>query len=628
MSLTPILIAPFQTGLDTDLTPWIAPPDSFSIADNVHIRHGIIEKRAGLRAFGTLSNGLRVMGIGRYIQADGTKLTLAWDTENAYRYNTVTFAFDILDSPNQILSGGDEDFIWFVNWQASGGLNRLYFTNGLEWNGSGGAASRNGIRYYDNTAATTTLFTPSLNTAGTRTLYGAKLVFSLRQRLLVLNTFENDTVSTENFPQRLRWCKAQNPGDWDDTVAGGGGFVDAPTGEQIVSAQQIQDQIIVFFTDSVWAIEPVSNPALPFRWVKINSYRACDGKMASVGYDRYVGSLGVRGITASDTNQTTRMDDRIEDFVVDSINVDAFGKVFCERDFQNKRWWTLFPNVESEENDAALIYDDDSKAFTTYSISLNCLGYGNQAMDFGLDDFVGPDFDFALEDMGEETLLDFYWQDNQEIFLGGDTSGNVFVLEVDADDDGSSISSELISAAWNPYQKDGDESQMSYIDFFVDSQTDTVALIEFFKDSAISPYDSQIIDFLPDLGFIASVQDITQANPANVNAASHGLSTGDEIYIYNAQGMDTINGIQYTITVVDEDNFTLDDIDSSLFDAYTGGAQVVRREFYRDRIWKRAYAGGIGNEHRIRITSSGVDTPFRFHAFKPYFKKRGRRTID
>ena len=622
MSLQPQLIAPFQTGLDTDLTPWIAPPDSFSVAENVHVRHGIIEKRAGLQLFSTLSQGLRVMGIGRYIASDGSKKTLAWDTTRAYRYNTGTNSFDILDAAS-IMSSGDTDYIWFVNWQASGDVNRLYFTNGKAYDG----ISVDGIRYYDDTGLTTTLFTPDLNTAATRKLYGAKLVFTLRQRLIALNTFENDGLSTENFPQRARWCKAQNPDNWNDTVAGGGGFVDCPTGDQIISARQLQDLIIVFFTDSVWALVPVSNPALPYKWVKVNSYRACDGKMASVGYDRYVTALGVRGITGTDSNQTARIDDRIQDFVTDSINVDAFGKVYCERDYQNKRWWTLFPNVESEENDGVLVYDDDSKAFTTYDLSLNSLGYGNQSQDFGLDDFVG-DYDYALNDVGEDTLLSYYFQDNEEIFLGGDTSGNIFILEVNSDDNGASISSELVSAAWNPFQREGDEAQMSYIDFYVDSQLDTEATIDFFKDSSTSPYASQRIDFLPDLGFISTVLDITQANPASVNAPSHGLTTGDTVYIYNVRGMETINNQQYTVTVTDANNFTLNSTDSTAFSPYTGGGVVTQREFYRERIWKRAFAGGIGNEHKIRISSSGIDRPFRFHAFKPYFKKRGRRTID
>lgn len=53
-ALNPNLIAPFSTGLDTDVESWIAPPDSFREADNVHVRHGFVEKRNGFRLFGNL----------------------------------------------------------------------------------------------------------------------------------------------------------------------------------------------------------------------------------------------------------------------------------------------------------------------------------------------------------------------------------------------------------------------------------------------------------------------------------------------------------------------------------------------------------------------------------------------
>lgn len=624
MSLQPMMIAPFVTGLDTDLTPWIAPPDSFQEIRNAHILHGFVEKRAGLQFFSSLAGGDRVMGIQRYINSDGSKRTLAWNTARAFRYDPATGLFDILDAA-PIMSGSATDYIWAVNWQATGGLNRLYFTNGKAWNG----ATLDGIRFYDDTGAITTSFIPVLNTAGTKRLYGAKLLFTLRQRLLVLFTFENDGITTSTHPQRMRWCAAQNPNNWNETSAGGGGFVDAPTGEQIISARQLQDLIIVYFTNSVWTIRPVPDPALPFRWDRLNAFRACEGKMASIGYDRYVAALGVRGITASDSNQTTRIDDRITDFVVDNINVEEFGKVYCERDYQNKRWWSLFPNTESAENDSALIYDDDSKAYSIYDISLNCLGYGNASQDYGLDDFsVAKNLDYSLADMANETLQSYYYQKDQDIFLGGNITGDIFELEMEGSDNGDSIASEMITAAWNPFQKEGVECQMSYIDIYLDSHPTAIATIEFFKDSQFAPYASQQIDFLPDLGFIAIIQAISQANPASVNAAGHGLATGDTIYIYGAEGMPEINGEPYVITVVDENNFTLDGVDSTAFGVYTTNGQVVYRQFYRQRIWKRAFAGGIGNEHYIRITSEGADRPFRFHAFKPYFAPKGTRTID
>ena len=48
----PMMIAPFQTGIDTDISPWLAPPDSFEDLNNFHVKHGFIEKRSGYKKFG------------------------------------------------------------------------------------------------------------------------------------------------------------------------------------------------------------------------------------------------------------------------------------------------------------------------------------------------------------------------------------------------------------------------------------------------------------------------------------------------------------------------------------------------------------------------------------------------
>lgn len=700
--MNPVLIAPFKTGLDTDLSAWLAPADSFRELNNFHIRHGFIEKRSGIKRFGymvhapattitgisqtnpgivtanghgisngeqilitnvngmTEVNGLiftatnvgvntidllstdtsgftayagggrvalfaadRIMGIFRYIASDGGKDTLAFDTTRAAVYDGTNDRFNPLDTAD-IMSGSDTDYIWSENWQHSNSTNRLYFTNGKAYDG----VSVDGIRFYDPiiSTTTTTLLAPSLG--GTGTLFGGKLVFAIKQRLVVLNTFENDTVSTANFPQRARWCQAQGPSNWDDLVPGGGGFVDAPTGEHIISARALQDVIIVFFTNSVWTLRPVPDPALPFRWDRINDFRACDGKMATAQFDRYVVALGVRGITATDGIETRRIDDRIQDFTVDEVNVDEFEKVYCARDYDNNRWWALYSDNEDSDNSKVLILDEDASAFSEYVLAMNCLGYGNFAEDYGLNDFTeANDLDLAIIDFTDETLQSYFWQENAEAFLGGDIGGIVYVLGQDGTDDGSPISCDFITNAWNPYQAEGKEAQLNYLDLYVDVEKNTQITVEFFKDTDTTPYATRQSDILPPLGYITSVSNITQANPASVTAGQHGLSTGDTVFIYGVEGMTEISD-GYTITVVDANNFTLDGIDSTAFTAFSTGGQVVRKKFYRTKSWKRILGGGIGFQHQVRITSAGSGTPLKIEALKPTFRPRGGRLIN
>lgn len=571
----------------------------------------------------------RVMGISRYVKSDGTFELLAFNTTRANLYNGVTNSFDQLDAAD-IMSGDEYDYIWVENWQSSGAANRLYFTNGKAYDG----ASLDGIRYYDGTGGITTSFTPNLNSAGTRKLYGGKMLFVIKERLIVLNVDELTLAGTENFPQRARWCQAQGPSNWDDVTPGGGGFVDAPTGEQIISARNLQDVIIVFFTNSVWTLRPVGDPALPFRWDKINDFRACDGKMATVGYDRDVRALGIRGITATDGVETRRIDTRIEDFVIDNINVEEFQKVYCQRSYANRRWWTLFARktntADGIENSKALIWDDESGAFTTYSIAINCLGYGNVSIDFALSDFTFANgYDWSLVPINgigpqEETLQSFFFQEDQEIFMGGDINGRILILETSLRDNENTVSSYFETAAWNPFKEQGLACKLVHIDIYVDTDQFTTAVIDFFKDDDITQYGSQSLDFLPNLNYIASIIGIDLTNPVGINSPQNGLATGDTIFIYGIVGTTEINDGPYIITVVDENNFTLDGVDGTAFSTYVRGGKVFKRQFYKTKEWKRVYAGGTGYEHRIAFTSDVNSGPFRIHAFRPYFKPAGR----
>lgn len=693
------LIAPFKTGLDTDTEPWLSPADSFSIADNVHIYNGYIEKRSGFRLFANMKkldttvpifgitqavngvvttvgnhglvnsdyvlinsvigmtqvNGLyfivsvltpntfqlnvdtsgygayagggtiakvidstdRVMGIFQFIRASGIKDTLVFSTRIANLYNKPGEVFLPLDTA-PIMNGVDTDFIWATNFQTANSPNRLFFTNGAPLSGG-----LNGIRYYDEISGNVThSLAPALG--GGRVLNGCKLIFGLKQRLIVLNTTENIT----NFPQRARWSQVQNTDIWQDLTPGGGGWVDAPTGDQIISGRALQDQIIVYFTNSVWSLRPRSDPLQPFEWIKLNDFRASDAKMGTVGYDRYVVSMGVRGITATDGVDTTRIDSKIKNFVFDEINVNEIEKIYAGRDFQQRRTWILYPPLEETENKRALVIDEESNGFTTYTIAMNCLGYGALVGDLTLADFITIyDLDKVIDDFDDETIQSYFWQGNEELFLGGDINGNVFILETGGSDETDSIGATLTTAGWNPSVTSGAQSMLNYLDIYVDTHERTIATVDFFKDDEESPYKSQTINFLPNLDFITSIQTVSQANPTIVNAADHGLVNGDTIFIYGVEGMIGVNGGPYTVTVIDT-NFISINFDSSLLPAFTSGGALYRREFYKTKTWKRAYSGGTGYVHTVRISSEGKETPFRISALKPIFKQRGNRVVN
>ena len=631
MGYAPFLIAPFGTGLDSDAAPWLLPQDAFTSIVNGHIHHGVVEKRNGYSKLGdiTYSDGMTetmpgnsVMGIERFVDSSNVKEVIAFDTGRACKYNVSNKDFDPIDT-SDIMNGGASDFIWAANWASTAAsvsttLYRLYFTNGKTL-----SAGLNGIRYYDG-GSTTFLFNPNINTASTP-LNGCKLMFALKQRLVVLHTFEG----ARTYPQRARWCQAQKPGnsgaftdEWNDNVAGKGGFVDCPTGDQIISAQNLQNRLIVYFTNSVWSLSPTSDPALPFRWDQINDFRACGGKMTTAGFDRYVLASGVRGITATDGVETQRMDERIEEFVTSKIKDKQFAKVFARRDFSQRRLWMLYPESETSSDDstAALIYSEESSSFSTYEIALNVLGYGGASQDDGLQDFGTR----GLQDFGNLGLQDFYFDEGAEVFLGGDRTGQILTLGLPGDE--GSIDFSLKSAAWNPWMTEGKQAQMGYVDLFIDTHQETELEVDFFVNNEPYPYKTTRVNMLPELKEIGTVSNITQANPGVVSVNQHGLSNGDEVFIYGVTGMTSVNDVGLTVTVVDGDQFSIG-VNTSAYTAYANGGLATKKRFSNEKVWKRVFAGGSGYQHRLGIKSSGTNTSVSIHAFMPWFRQRGSRPI-
>ena len=681
MGYQAFLIAPYKTGLDTDLDPWMTPADGFTGMTNAHIHHGVTEKRSGSHIFGemvhtsannnitaavpanpqvitlvnnSLTNGTRIqinyvdgmtelnglqflvsatamgaggtitlqnlegvningsaftagtttgqvstfpgdrlMGLHRYVDSTNVKNLLAFDTTRAAIFSKTNDSFQPLDNNGvaftDIFTSENTDYVWAANWgsitsTAATPLVRLYFTNGKQF--VTGPPDTDGIWQYNSGAVqSVTTFRPQVNVAqGGPFIDGCQLIFAFQQRLVLLNTIEGGQI----YAQRARWSQAQNPDGataWDDATPGRGGFVDAPTGDHIISARFLQNILIVFFTDSIWSLSPTADPALAFRWDKINNFRSSAAKMATYEYDRYVGSLGQRGITATTGVETQRIDERIEDFVKDEVDAEHFDKVFALRSYAQRRNWILYPPVVDDEDDdgnpeesiKALIFDDESSAYSKYEfdrevggdqVDFNVLGYGEIEDDFTLADFpLSPESNpkelpVYLDQASKQTLQSYIYQGDSDIFLGGTRNGEVLVLETqDGSDSGASIKFEINSAAWNPFKEDGVECQMGYVDFYVNTDRLTKATVEFFKNNESNPYLTTEIDFLPNLDEIAEISNaVVNTDPTTgftISASKNGLSTGDIVYIYGIEGSEFINGGPYTITVVDDDTFTV-----------------------------------------------------------------------
>jgi hypothetical protein len=77
----------------------------------------------------------------------------------------------------------------------------------------------------------------------------------------------------------------------------------------------------------------------------------------------------------------------------------------------------------------------------------------------------------------------------------------------------------------------------------------------------------------------ASITDITNANPAVVTDATHGLSDGDTVQITGVVGMTEVNGGVYVVEALTADTYALIDVDSTAYGEYASGGSVAVAEF-------------------------------------------------
>ena len=120
----------------------------------------------------------------------------------------------------------------------------------------------------------------------------------------------------------------------------------------------------------------------------------------------------------------------------------------------------------------------------------------------------------------------------------------------------------------------------------VKDSTKKVKLIEFVfsqTQSFILEFGDNYVRFFKNgkaiVGTALNITGITNANPAVVTSAAHGLSNGDEIIISGVVGMPEINGRRFLVASVATDTFEIkdkagDDINSTAWGVYSSGGTI------------------------------------------------------
>lgn len=332
--------------------------NSFSLQD--------LNSGANISASGVASSG------DIYLPVVGTRIFLLPSTPNeqlivfhpkrAYLFNTSTQLFNNISfntAAAAILWGGTKDNFFYSSNYASvmWTTNNVYNT----------VDQPVGIRFYNGSAASGWAdHQPQIN--ATKYLNSSLIVIPYKGRLVCLNTTEGDNVAAPgqtntNYYQRARWCQLGTPftanaptgftndtSSWREDIPGKGGFIDADTSERIVSAEIIQDTLIVGFQFSTWRLRYTGNEILPFLWERIDTQFGSEATFSSIPFDDRALMISRRGIVGASFNNVTRIDLEVPDFVnifETGTNVEGLNRIHGVRDYQKRLVYWTFPDEES-----------------------------------------------------------------------------------------------------------------------------------------------------------------------------------------------------------------------------------------------------------------------------------------
>lgn len=509
MPMDRFIIAPFKTGLETDVKSWLIPDDAMARLNNAYVFRGRIRKRFGGRLTGTgftssvtqplfsrvriqvgtigapaspvpgavfqvgqmISAGDQIFtvitaGVAQPMLATGVGTGTFSTTNGAFalagtglaagtpiyfypgqpimgltQYQTgpinqqPSYAFDTQfaylfsggawnRSGTAIWHGSDINFFWSTTWRGTNAGNPALFTTNffaVAPNGIGNANddpiwwTSDGVNWTAAVGNNAFYFLPAPgDPAVPQARYTgpyvktARIIMPYKQnRLLLFNTIENDNPNgngtlgqNTSYVNRCRYTHNGNPfaqnawyefnqsdssntgTDGQLSRADGGGFVDAPTTEAIISAQYIKDRVIVFFERSTWELVSSNNALQPFFWQKINTELGSEGQQSSVPFDKVILTVGNVGVHSCNGANVERIDDKIPDQVFEIQDKNAgVQRVAGIRDYFTEMVYWTYPgdNQRSDQPfpQRVLVYNYKNESWALNDDCITAFGYFN-----------------------------------------------------------------------------------------------------------------------------------------------------------------------------------------------------------------------------------------------------------
>lgn len=527
---------------------------------------------------------LPVMGLPTYdLAAINAHQTMAFDTIYGYQYSNALNKFiRITAVTNTTWNGSDSDFFQTLTyWYTSDGRPYFWVTN---FNMTG--ATRDPIRLYDGVDWST--FAPT--TSGTDEMHNALLLIPYRGRLVALNTYEGANLNAATqFPQRARWSQNGAPftsvaagtppvaaNEWRSDIKGRGGYIDAPTNEQIVSAEFIRDLLVVGFEHSTWCLRYTGNEILPFVWERINVELGSLSPNGMIPFDKGILYMGDKSINSCSGTNVDRIDEKIptqifeissSDDPTNSLNKGP-RRVAGIRDFFERLVYWTYPDAKTRATfpNRVLVFNYDNQSWARFTDCFTCFGQYQRFNDLTWADILN-----TWETMNEpwvSTKLQSQFPD----IIAGNQQGFVLIMNKQVSNDESLYISSLTTSS-GAVSIESVNHNLAEGEFVLVSGIIGAGATELnnriFQVQEVVDADNIKLGCFPRVNITA----ITADDLAVVTCPGHTFEVDDRWYIDQVAGMTEINGLNGVILAVSGSDVTID-IDSSAFSAYTSGGQI------------------------------------------------------
>ena len=324
--------------------------------------------------------------------------TYAFDTQFAYEFTGAIPAWRRLGLA--AWTGNETQFFWSSSWRGLDDSSNILFVTNFNVGDP--------IRYWDGLIWTDLVPVVSTGTV----LNTCRILVVFQNHLVALNGIENGAA----FVNRAYWSAYNDPltaANWNVDIPGGGGQLDAPTKESIITATIIKNRLIVYCAQSTWELVYLNNEVTPFRWEQLNSELGAQSTFSCINFDRNIIGIGSTGIHSCNGVTVERIDNDIPDEVYNMLDTETGVTRTCGiRDFKNEMIYWSVPR------ESKYLYDTSE-----YPNSILAYNYKNNSWSY-FDDTVTAWGYYRKQTARTWADIDAEWQVYDETWDGGDLQNN------------------------------------------------------------------------------------------------------------------------------------------------------------------------------------------------------------